>query len=86
MFPRWLEYAAERRGLDAGLLERNLSVARDSFGAMRHNADDPSRRSPTTNIVREMLADGIDPSDPADSAAAAAWMDQYNARPRSERY
>ena len=86
VFPRWLEYAAERRGLDAGLLERNLSVARDSFGAMRHNADDPSRRSPTTSIVREMLADGIDPSDPADSAAVAAWMDQYNARPRRERY
>ena len=86
VFPRWLEYAAERRGLDAGLLERNLSVARDSFGVLRHNADDPGRRSPTTNIVREMLADGIDPSDPADSAAVTAWMDQYNARPRRERY
>ena len=86
VFPRWLEFAAERRGLAADLLAVNLSVARESFEDMRRNADDPSRRSPTTNIVREMLADGIDPSDPASSEAVQAWIDQYNARPRRERY
>ena len=86
VFPLWLEYAAERWGLGADLLAVNLSVARDSFGAMRRNAEDPSMRSPTTNVFREMLADGIDPMDPADSDAIQAWLKEYNARPRSERY
>ena len=86
VFPDWLEYAAERWGLEADLLAVNLSVARESFVNMRRNAADPSRRSPTTNIVTDMLADGIDPSDPADRVAMQAWIDQYNARPRRERY
>ncbi len=86
VFPGWLEYAAERWGLDADLLAVNLSVARESFVDMRRNVADPSRRSPTTNIVTDMLADGIDPSDPSNRAAVQAWIDQYNARPRRERY
>ena len=86
VFPRWLEYAAERRGLGAELLERNLSVARDSFGAMRANVADAGKWSATTHIVREMIADGIDPSGPDTHVAMQAWIDQYNARPRRDRY
>lgn len=86
VFPRWLEFAAEHRGLAADLSERNLSVARDSFGAMRAGVADAERWSPTTRMVREMMADGIDPADPADRVAMQAWIDQYNARPGHERH
>ncbi len=86
VFPTWLAYGAEQRGLDAELLEENLSAASGSFDAMRRNAADPSMRSVTTNVFTDMLADGIDPSDPSNRAAVQAWIDQYNARPRRERY
>ncbi len=86
VFPRWLAYSAERRGLAPELAEENLAVARDSFGAMRANVADADNWTPTTRMIREMMADGIDPSDPADRLALQAWIDQYNARPRDERH
>ena len=86
VFPPWLEFAAERRGLSSELLQENLSVARESFGAMRANVADADTWSPSTRMIREMMADGIDPSDPADRVAVQAWIDQYNARPRHERH
>ena len=70
----------------AELLQRNLSVAHDSFGAMRANVAHADKWSATTRMVREMIADGIDPSDPADRVAMQAWIDQYKARPRHERH
>ena len=75
--------AAFRRGLAAELLELNLQAARESYADMRTNAADPAMRSPTTNIVTEMLDDGIDISD---EAMVQEWIDRYNARPRHERY
>ena len=86
VFPRWLAYSAERRGLAPELAEENLAVARDSFGAMRANVADADNWTPTTRMIREMMADGIDPLDPADRLALQAWIDQYNARPRDERH
>ena len=83
VFPRWLRFAAERRGLTEDLLELNLQAARDAFGDMRANAADPTRRSPSTNIVTDMLEDGIDMDD---EAAMQEWIERYNARPRHERY
>ena len=49
---------------------------------MRTNAADPAMRSPTTNIVTEMLKDGIDITD---EATVQEWIDRYNTRPRHER-
>ncbi len=86
VFPRWLAYAAERRGLAPELAEENLAVARESFAAMRANVADAENWTPTTRMIREMMDDGIDPSDPADGVAMQAWIDQYNARPRHERH
>ncbi len=83
MFPLWLRFAAERRGLAPELLELNLQAARESLADLRTNAADPAKRSPTTNIVTEMLEDGIDLSD---EAMVQEWIDRYNARPRHERY
>ena len=50
---------------------------------MRTNATDPTKRSTTTNIVTEILEDGIDLSD---NAMVQEWIDRYNARPRHERH
>ena len=86
VFPRWLAYVAERRGLAPELAEENLAVARRSFGPMRANVADADNWTPTTRMIREMMADGIDPSDPAERVAMQAWIDQYNARPRHERH
>ena len=83
VFPMWLRYAAPRRGLAAELLELNLDAARESFLDMRRNAADPANRSPTTNLVTEMLDDGIDVTD---EAMVQEWIDRYNARPRRERW
>ena len=83
VFPLWLRFAAERRGLAAELLELNLEAARESFADMRTNSADPAMRSPTTNIVTEMLDEGVDLSD---ETMVQEWIDRYNARPRHERY
>ena len=83
VFPLWLRFAAERRGLAAELLELNLEAARESFADMRTNSADPAMRSPTTNIVTEMLDEGVDLSD---EAMVQEWIDRYNTRPRHERY
>ena len=83
VFPMWLRFAAPRRGLAAELLDLNLETARESFVDMRRNAADPANRSPTTNLVTEMLDDGIDLSD---EAMVQEWIDRYNARPRRERW
>ena len=83
VFPRWLRFAAEWRGLDKELLEMNLATARESFSDMRADSADPSKRSQTTNIVADMIADGVDLGD---DAAVQAWIAAYNARPRHERY
>ena len=83
VFPRWLRFAAEWRGLDKELLEMNLATARESFCDMRANSADPSKRSRTTNIVTDMIDDGVDLGD---DAAVQAWIAAYNARPRHERY
>ena len=83
VFPRWLRFAAECRGLDEDLLEQNLAAARESFSDMRANSADPSKRSTTTNIVTDMIADGVDLGDDAE---VQAWIAAYNARLRHERY
>ena len=79
----WLRFAAQRRGLAAELLDLNLETARECFVDMRTNGADPANRSPTTNLVTEMLDDGIDFSD---EAMVQEWIDRYNARPRRERW
>lgn len=61
----------------------NVAKARESFRDMRANAADPSKRSRTTNIVTDMIADGVDLGD---DDAVQAWIAAYNARPRHQRY
>ena len=78
VFPLWLRFAAQRRGLTAELLELNLQAARESFADMRTNAADPAMRSPTTNIVTEMLDDGIDITD---EATLQEWIGRYKRPP-----
>ncbi len=83
VFPKWLRFAAEYRGLDEELLEMNVAKARESFPDMRANAADPSKRSTTTNIITDMIADGVDFGD---EAAVQAWIEAYDARPILARY
>ena len=65
------------------MLELNLEAARESFVDMRRKAADPANCSPTTNLVTEMLDDGIDLTD---EAMVQEWIDRYNARPRHQRW
>lgn len=81
VFPHWIEYAAESRGLDAERLALNLSAAQASFADMRANAADPAMRSPVANLFCEMREDGVDLSD---ADAVEAWLDGFLARARSE--
>lgn len=83
VFPEWLRFAAQRRGLDARPLDLNLESAWDSFADMRRNAADPKRRSPENNIVTEMIDDGIDLDD---KTMVEEWVTRYNARPLEERW
>lgn len=83
VFPKWLHFAAEYRGLDEDLLEMNVAKARESFPDMRANTADPSKRSTTTNIIIDMIADGVDFGD---ETAVQAWIDAYSARPVLARY
>ncbi len=82
VFPRWLRFAAERRGLAEDLLEMNLAAARESFSTMRANSSDPSKRSAVAKILAGMLADDLDLDD---EAAVQDWIDAHNARARAER-
>ncbi len=86
VFPSWLDYAAERRELDADLLEVNRSVARETFAARRRIAAGRSDWSTTGRIVKDVRSDGIDRSDPDSQAAVQAWIDRYNAHPHRERH
>ena len=78
VFPKWLRFAGECCGLDEDLLEMNVAAAQESFIEMRANAADPSKRSPATNILTDMIADGVDFGD---DAAVQAWIDAYDASP-----
>lgn len=77
VFPLWLRFAGERRGLAEDVLEKNLAAARESFGVMRANAADPSKRSPITNLLTELVHGVVDLED---EAALQAWFDDYHAR------
>lgn len=61
----------------------NLDSAREHFVEMRTRAADPANRSTTTNIITEMLDEGIDFDD---EQVVQEWIDRYNARPRDERW
>ncbi len=76
VFPLWLRFAAERRGLADDLLEQNLAAARKSFSAMRANSADPAKRSVATNILTGLVADGVNLRD---EAVVQAWIDGHNA-------
>jgi len=78
VFPKWLRFVGEWRGLDEELLEMNVAKARESFLEMRANAADPSKRSATTNILAGMIADGVDFGDEAE---VQSWIDAYDAHP-----
>jgi len=78
VFPKWLRFVGEWRGLDEELLEMNVTKARESFLEMRANAADPSKRSATTNILAGMIADGVDFGDEAE---VQSWIDAYDAHP-----
>lgn len=78
VFPHWLEYAAERRGLEADRLALNLSAARESFAAMRHNAADAVEQSGFEAVVAKMLDDGVDVSD---LDAVNTWLERNVPRP-----
>ncbi len=74
VFPRWLRFAGQRRGLDEHLLEKNLAAARESFSVMRANSADPSKRSAITNLLTE-LVDSV--MNLEDEAEVQAWFDDY---------
>jgi len=79
----WLRFAAEEVGLVDDGLEINLAQVDHAMGLMQENRRDASKRSPTSNIVADMQADGIDM---LDQDAVNAWLEEYNRRPRDERY
>lgn len=78
VFPHWLEYAAERRCLEADRLALNLSAARESFADMRRNAADAVEQSRFEAVVAKMLDDGVDMSD---LDAVDTWLNRHVPRP-----
>jgi len=78
----WLQFAADERDLPESALEKSLSAVDPAMGLMQENRLDPDKSSPGSMMIREMMADGIDPTD---QAASQAWIDQYNANRHHER-
>jgi len=73
----WIRYAADNRGLSDHALEANLAAIGPSTREMKRNLDNPDMASPGSALIRQLLDNGIDPTD---SEATQKWIDDH-ARP-----
>jgi hypothetical protein len=75
MLPRalraWVAYAARRRGLPAAAAERTIAAVDELAPEFARVHTSGERRSPATDAVTRLLAEGVDP---ADSDAVGAWL------------
>ncbi|BCB80497.1 hypothetical protein GCM10022251_03520 [Phytohabitans flavus] len=76
MLPRvvraWAAYANRQRGLPAPAAERTDAAVEEMVPEFVRLYTTGERRSPATAAVAQLIADGIDPSDPA---ALEAWIE-----------
>lgn len=77
VLPEWIRYAAEAKDLPDHALSANLAAIDPSARQMRRNLDDPDMASPGSALIRELLDNGIDPTD---GEATQKWIDDH-ARP-----
>ncbi|MGY0007308.1 hypothetical protein [Micromonospora sp. I033] len=76
MLPRvlrgWAAYAARQRGLPAGAAARTDTAIEEMVPEFARLYSTGERRSPATAAVAQLMADGVDPDDPA---ALDAWIE-----------
>jgi len=77
----WLRFAATERELSDRALELNLSAVGEALKAMQRNRLDPTKASPGSAIMRELLADQVDVENQAETQA---WIDQHNTKNDSD--
>jgi hypothetical protein len=75
MLPRvlraWVAYAARRRGVPAGPAARTVAAVDELAPEFARVYASGERRSPATDAVSRLLAEGVDP---ADADAVTAWL------------
>ncbi len=76
----WIRYAAEVRGLTDHALDANLAAIDPSAREMQRNLDYPDMASPGSALIRELLENGIDPTD---GEATQKWIDDHARPPTS---
>lgn len=78
----WVRFALSKRGLaERWIVETEEAV--DEFApAFRRAITDVDQFGPAKRLTNQMLADGVDLTDPA---AIERWIDAFNARPFNER-
>jgi hypothetical protein len=76
MLPRvvraWSAYASRQRGLPPPAAERTDAAIEEMVPEFVRLYTTGERRSPATAAVAQLIADGVDPSDPA---ALDAWIE-----------
>ncbi|MFI7433532.1 hypothetical protein [Micromonospora haikouensis] len=76
MLPRvlrgWAAYAARRKGLPQAAAERTDTAIEEMIPEFARLYSTGERRSPATAAVAQLMADGVDPDDPA---ALDAWIE-----------
>ncbi|MBB5829698.1 hypothetical protein ACGFI4_19315 [Micromonospora carbonacea] len=76
MLPRvlrgWAAYAARRKGLPQAAAERTDTAVEEMIPEFARLYSTGERRSPATAAVAQLMADGVDPDDPA---ALDAWIE-----------
>jgi hypothetical protein len=77
-----LEWLATTGRADAALAAESARRAREVGPRFAEAATDPASRGPAARLMEMMLADGVDPNDPA---AVQAWVEAWNALPEAER-
>ncbi|MFC3503609.1 hypothetical protein ACFOOK_21910 [Micromonospora krabiensis] len=76
MLPRvlraWVRYAGRRRGLPEAAVEQTAAAVDEMVPEFARLYSTGERRSPATAAVAQLMADGVDPDDPA---ALDAWIE-----------
>jgi hypothetical protein len=76
MLPRalraWVAYAARRRGLPVPAGEQTVAAVDEMTDEFARLYASGERRSPATEAVAQLMADGVDPNDPV---ALNAWLE-----------
>lgn len=73
----WVRWSGRLRCVPAAAVARTLTAISRHRESFIEFSKDGAKRSPVTQAVAQMLADGVDPDD---EAAVAAWVKGYNSR------